>query len=58
LNNIFNHDSKGISGIAAIIGIIAILLIPQAMTPDSFAAIPHFGIDPNTVQIVTVYQTF
>ena len=31
--------SKGIFGIAAIIGIIAILLIPQVLTPDSFADI-------------------
>ncbi len=38
---------KGISGIAAIIGIIAILLIPQVMTPDSFASISQYGIDPN-----------
>jgi len=30
---------KGIPGIAAIIGIAAILLIPQALTPESFAAI-------------------
>ncbi len=38
---------KGISGIAAIIGIIAILLIPQAMTPDSFADLQRSGIDPH-----------
>jgi len=38
---------KGISGIAAIMGIIAILIIPQAMTPDSFAAMSQYGIDPN-----------
>ncbi len=38
---------KGIPVIAAIIGIIAILLIPQALTPDSFAAIPGIGSDPH-----------
>ncbi len=38
---------KGIPGIAAIIGIIAILLIPQALTPDSFAAVSSSGIDPH-----------
>jgi len=38
---------KRIYGIVTIMGIIAILLIPQAMTPDSFAAIPQLGIDPN-----------
>ena len=38
---------KGISGIAAIIGIIAILLIPQALTPESFAAISLSGHDPH-----------
>ncbi len=38
---------KGISGIAAIIGIIAILLIPQAMTPDSFADLQKSGSDPH-----------
>ena len=36
---------KRISGIVTIMGIIAILLIPQAMTPDSFATISHMGID-------------
>ena len=38
---------KRISGIVTIMGIMAILLIPQAVTPDSFAAISHMGIDPN-----------
>jgi hypothetical protein len=38
---------KGIPGIAAIIGIIAILLIPQALTPDSFADISSSGLDPH-----------
>ena len=39
--------SKGIPGIAAIIGIVAILLIPQALTPESFAAISSSGLDPH-----------
>ena len=38
---------KGISVIAAIIGIIAILLIPQALTPDSFADISRSSLDPH-----------
>jgi hypothetical protein len=38
---------KRISGIAAIIGIIAILLIPQALTPDSFAAMSKASSDPH-----------
>jgi len=38
---------KGIPVIAAIIGIIAILLIPQALTPDSFADISGTGSDPH-----------
>ncbi len=38
---------KGISGIAAIIGIIAILLIPQVLTPDSFAAMSKASSDPH-----------
>ncbi len=38
---------KGIPGIAAIIGIVAILLIPQALTPDSFAAVSSSGLDPH-----------
>ncbi len=37
---------KRILGIAAIIGIVAILLIPQALTPESFAVIFPPGIDP------------
>jgi hypothetical protein len=36
---------KGISGIAAIIGIISILLIPQALTPESFAVLSKAGLD-------------
>ena len=39
--------SKGISGIVAIIGIIAILLIPQALTPESFAALSGSANDPH-----------
>ncbi len=39
---------KGISGIAAIIGIIAILLIPQAMTPESFAVLSKAGLDQHS----------
>ncbi len=38
--------SKRIPGIAAIIGIVAILLIPQALTPESFADIWESGFDP------------
>ncbi len=38
---------KGISVIAAIIGIIAILLIPQALTPDSFADFSRASSDPH-----------
>ncbi len=38
---------KGISVIAAIIGIVAILLIPQALTPDSFADVSRSSLDPH-----------
>ena len=38
---------KGISGIAAIIGIFAILLISQVLTPDTFADISKASKDPH-----------
>jgi len=38
---------KGIPVIAAIIGIITILLIPQALTPDSFADLSRASLDPH-----------
>jgi len=38
---------KRIPEIAAIMGIVAILLIPQALTPESFAAVKSTGLDPH-----------
>jgi len=38
---------KRIPEIATIMGIIAILLIPQALTPESFAALSSTGLDPH-----------